>query len=678
MDSNNKRDNQSPKTEEKSHLKREKTKKRDLSAVSADINEKYADIFEKIDFDSDYDDILSEYEETIERRAQASIDKARGKENPEQADFSKTKNEANVQDEEIQDTAAQQDAFAILLFIEELGLHVGEFFKKLWNGPKRFFYKASKFIASVSRIIWLLICKLSAKLFSKFSKQAKALTKDIKSIKKYFGMARADRKNTFIKLWEYTKKGLKRHKAILRTVGNIALPVLAIVAFIFTVNYWSSVTFALKVNYNDKEIGYIADETVYNEAQAAAKERMDTGRNGEESKFEEPTYELALVSLNELVDSNVLCDRIIENSSSNVTNACGIYIDDEFICAIKNETDATSVFHQILEPYEKKIKDDNSFVDFVEKVEYVQGLYSEDEETMWDASKLVEKLSQTKESAVKYIVKDGDTIYDIALKNDVSVDELLALNPGKDKSLFPGDEIIISNEVNYVRVKLMKTETRKVEIDYETEKENNPSMFKGTKRTVREGKPGEEIVTELVTYVDGQRVSAQEISRERTKEPVSAKVQVGSKPTTVSGGGYNVSVSGQGFVWPAPACTYISSYFGWRTLRGRSDFHTGVDLTKPGGNSDGAVIVASLDGTVESVRRGSGGYGHNIVINHGGGLKTRYAHCMPGSMSVSVGQHVRAGQAIARVGHSGNVTGPHLHFEIIINGQCVNPLPYIR
>ena len=101
-------------------------------------------------------------------------------------------------------------------------------------------------------------------------------------------------------------------------------------------------------------------------------------------------------------------------------------------------------------------------------------------------------------------------------------------------------------------------------------------------------------------------------------------------------------------------------------------------LTLPGGGSTGAVIVASLDGTVESVRRSNSGYGHCVVINHGGGVKTRYAHCLAGSISVSVGQHVSAGQAIARVGRTGNATGPHLHFEIIINGSTVNPLPYIR
>ena len=91
-----------------------------------------------------------------------------------------------------------------------------------------------------------------------------------------------------------------------------------------------------------------------------------------------------------------------------------------------------------------------------------------------------------------------------------------------------------------------------------------------------------------------------------------------------------------------------------------------------------AVIVASLDGTVESVKRGTTGYGHSVVIDHGNGLKTRYAHCLEGSISVSVGQHVRAGQAIARVGRTGMATGYHLHFEIMINGEFVNPLAYIK
>ena len=491
----------------------------------------------------------------------------------------------------------------------------------------------------------------------------------------YLRQSRHKPKTLFPILGHYVKKAFTTHTQMFKTIANFALPVAAVLAFVLTVNYWSSVTFALKVSYDNKELGYISDESVYNEAQSAAKARMTTTKTDSSAKLDDPTYELSLVSVNKLVDSSILCDRIIENSESNVTNACGIYIDDEFICSVKNETDAASVFNAILEKH--KVTDSNSFVDFVEKVEYVQGLYPDDPKTMWDASKLKKQLEQTKQAKKTYTVKDGDTIYSIAVANGLTEKQLMALNPDMGEYIHTGDQIVVSNEVNYVRVKVMRTETRTVEVDYDTEKTNDASMFKGTTRVTRKGEKGEDTITELVTYIDGQRVTSQEVSRVRTKEPVTEKKLIGTKSTRVSGG-YNVKVSGRGFVWPAPACTFVSSPYGWRTLRGYRDFHTGVDLTLPGGGSTGAVIVASLDGTVESVRRSNSGYGHCVVINHGGGVKTRYAHCLAGSISVSVGQHVSAGQAIARVGRTGNATGPHLHFEIIINGSTVNPLPYIR
>ncbi len=651
-----------------------------------EINAKYAELLEKIDIDNDYDDILSDYEKTIEQRTQSTIKRISGDElepieqKPEEPQ-AKEEKEENIEEAEVsEESEADGTSFVQTVYdlIEEFGLSVGNGVKRVLRRPKKLLGWIASFFKYVLRFIWVSVTKLIDLVTHKFVEQVKEFRKDVKKASDYLKRSNNKPTTTVVVFMHYLKKGIVRHKALVKTVLNIAMPVLAAVAFIITVNYWSNVTFALKVSYNDKEIGYIADEAVYNEAQNAAKARIDTGKDAGTAEFEEPTYELALVSLNQLVDSTVLCDRIIENSGDNVTNACGIYIDNDFICAIKNETDATSVFNAILEPYEEQVKDENSFVDFVEKVEYVQGLYPEDDETMWDASKLAEQLSQTKQAAVKYTVKDGDTIYGIAVANGLTERELLALNPSMGDNIHSGDVVIISNEVNYVRVKVMKTEVRTEEVDYETETVNNASMFKGTKRTVRNGEPGEDRVTELVTYVDGQRVSAEEVSRVRTKEPVNAKVQVGTKSASAYGYNYNVSVSGSGFVWPAPACSYVSSYYGWRTLRGYSDFHTGIDLTRPGGGSTGAIIVASLDGTVESVQRSYSGYGHSIVINHGGGLKTRYAHCLQGSISVYVGQRVSAGQAIARVGSTGNVTGPHLHFEIIMNGNRVNPLPYIR
>ena len=77
------------------------------------------------------------------------------------------------------------------------------------------------------------------------------------------------------------------------------------------------------------------------------------------------------------------------------------------------------------------------------------------------------------------------------------------------------------------------------------------------------------------------------------------------------------------------------------------------------------------------MQRSNSGYGNMVLINHGDGYKTRYGHMVSGSITVSVGEYVEAGQTIGKVGSTGNSTGPHLHFEVIYNGETQNPKNYI-
>ena len=126
------------------------------------------------------------------------------------------------------------------------------------------------------------------------------------------------------------------------------------------------------------------------------------------------------------------------------------------------------------------------------------------------------------------------------------------------------------------------------------------------------------------------------------------------------------------YAWPA-ASYRITSYFGPRRApaRGASTYHRGIDIA--GGH--GTAIYATASGVVSRRYYTSGG-GNQIEINHGNGVKSVYKHLS--SYNVSVGQSVLRGQRIARMGNTGISTGPHLHFEIMINGTQVNPLPYIR
>ncbi len=130
-----------------------------------------------------------------------------------------------------------------------------------------------------------------------------------------------------------------------------------------------------------------------------------------------------------------------------------------------------------------------------------------------------------------------------------------------------------------------------------------------------------------------------------------------------------VYVGGE-FIWPLPGHSYVSSGFGWRTLGGVRDYHRGIDIPAP----YGTPIKASNGGTVVTAT-GSGSYGNYVVINHGGGKSTLYAHMS--SIAVSVNQKVSQGQVIGYVGSTGYSTGNHLHIEVRINGECQNPLKYL-
>jgi murein DD-endopeptidase MepM/ murein hydrolase activator NlpD len=113
----------------------------------------------------------------------------------------------------------------------------------------------------------------------------------------------------------------------------------------------------------------------------------------------------------------------------------------------------------------------------------------------------------------------------------------------------------------------------------------------------------------------------------------------------------------------------LSARFGPREdpIDGGSEFHTGIDISLDPGHP----VYATAAGEVEAAAF-NGAYGRMVVINHGYGLVTRYAHLS--GFAVSVGDHVERGRVIGYVGSSGRTTGPHLHYELLVNGQLMDPL----
>lgn len=123
-------------------------------------------------------------------------------------------------------------------------------------------------------------------------------------------------------------------------------------------------------------------------------------------------------------------------------------------------------------------------------------------------------------------------------------------------------------------------------------------------------------------------------------------------------------------IWPVKG--WLTSTFGYRSspFTGRRELHKGLDIA----TRSGTPVIAPADGLVVFAGR-EGGFGNMIIIDHGYGITTRYGHCS--SLEAKLGQKIKRGDVVARVGNTGRSTGPHVHYEVAVNGVSVNPSRYI-
>lgn len=156
---------------------------------------------------------------------------------------------------------------------------------------------------------------------------------------------------------------------------------------------------------------------------------------------------------------------------------------------------------------------------------------------------------------------------------------------------------------------------------------------------------------------------------ESEADAIAAELAAKSKSGSISSSGTS-KYSGGEFCWPVPASSIISSGYGWRICPFHgNEFHAAIDIAAGMGS---AVLAASGGTVIQSCYYG--GFGNNIIVDHGGGVTTWYNHLS--SRYVSVGQHVSKGQQIGAVGSTGSSTGPHLDFRVYVNGSSRNPMDY--
>ena len=294
---------------------------------------------------------------------------------------------------------------------------------------------------------------------------------------------------------------------------------------------------------------------------------------------------------------------------------------------------------------------------FGEKVEISEAYVSKS--LITSPEEAADQITKESEKNEIYVVQSGDTLSTIANGHGLYVKDVLALNSGLTERtmLQIGDEIIITVPQPELTIMTVEQSTYEEEYFAEVEYVYNDNWYTTKSVTLQEQEAGYHEVTALITKRNGTEESREMIDEVVIKEPVKKIVEVGTQtpPTYIKplSGGRQTSGFGRR---KAPT-------------KGASTNHKAIDWATP----TGTAIWASSGGTV-SVAGWQSGYGYVVYINHPDGNQTRYGHLS--KILVSVGQKVKQGQKIALSGNTGRSTGPHLHFELRVNGTPVNPYNY--
>lgn len=326
------------------------------------------------------------------------------------------------------------------------------------------------------------------------------------------------------------------------------------------------------------------------------------------------------------------------------------------IARLASEEDANAVLEQVKAAYLTEGTEVLE-VSFAEEVLVTASAIESGDQPVLTSEEAVTLILTGSKEPKTYVVQGGDTVWDIALANNLSPYELMEMNPGVEDKVSIGQTLNLYQVKPYVTVRTKEVLVAEERVEYPVQYENTSNLYKGQSQVKAAGSYGSKSVRSEVVKENGQVVTATVLEETVLAQPVTQVTLVGTRtvPITTGTGQLGIPVTN----------IEISSAYG---SRGGSR-HLGVDLRMP----KGSPIMAADSGTVTKAAY-SGSFGNLIIINHGNGMQTYYSHC--NTINVSVGQAVTKGDVIGTIGSTGNATGNHLHFEVRVNGVAQNPVNY--
>ncbi|MGN0984394.1 MAG: peptidoglycan DD-metalloendopeptidase family protein [Gemmiger sp.] len=450
--------------------------------------------------------------------------------------------------------------------------------------------------------------------------------------------------------------GVRTYAPLVWTAFSYLLPVAAGVVFIGVVNRALSGQYILDVQVNGVSVGYVANEQVFDNARDDVQSRVSTakallaeaGTEVPDTQWDiQPTFTLA-ISGHTMTESQ-MADAILRASSDEIGSGTAVYIDDRLRFVTDQGDHLRAFLEAVKQPYVDGL-DASRRVSFVHSIRLVDGVY-----LLGSFSSYEDILSALRYDGeiLTYTAVEGETVQSAINATGVNFDSLAQMNPELltlDQEIPAGTELITGvSAPELLQVKVVERTTRAEEVPFETVTVESADYDFGKRVVTQEGVPGQQEITEDYVYVDGNLTDVSTVYINVTVPAVPKVVTVGTRLKTGM-----VAQTGSGsFVWPVPQYTYVSRWM--------SAGHRGADICAP----YGVPIIASDAGVVVTAGWHYS-YGNYVVIDHGNGWRTLYAHMS--SIAVVQGQGVAQSQTIGYVGSTGNSTGNHCHFEMYRNG----------
>lgn len=451
---------------------------------------------------------------------------------------------------------------------------------------------------------------------------------------------------------------------IFRLIMPVIIPLAGVSIIIFSVWTLNTYAIALQVTIGN-DIAYINNENEFETINNLVVDQVMKQTDGEYAMESIPVMQFALVPKGEMTPKAEIYNTLYTNVQEYLGQSFGFFIDGQLVGTSKNEAVFSILQKELLEPYLSGEK--NEKYEIVNNIEIIRDTYSRSYEKDYDELKA---LFTTSPAPVKHTVRKNESLQDIAKIYNISVPVIVLMNEGiNPEYVAPGTVLTIGKPHSQLTVQTIRYVTYNDIIPYSTKRTNTDTLYENSTSVKQKGVNGSNEIVSEIREVNGIETSRTIIKTKRIKDPINQQILVGTKKIAPSGK----------FIWPLPSSknAYVSSSYGWRTLRGKRNFHRGIDLA---GTGYGSEIYASDGGKVVAAGWDKNGLGNYVRIDHGNGIETYYGHCSKIAKGIKPGVKVYQGQLIAYVGSTGNSTGNHLHFAIYDQNadSFMDPLPYIK